>query len=44
MTTASMSPALVSHNISSITGVVQVYEGGGTSPNSSVNVTCIDKQ
>ena len=44
MTTASASPALVFHNISSITGVVQACKGGGTSPDSSVNVACIDKQ
>ena len=44
MTTASVSPALASHSISSTTGAIQVCGGGGTSPNSSVKVTHISKQ
>ena len=44
ITTASVSPALTSHNISSTTGAVQACEGGGVSPNSSVKVTHISKQ
>ena len=44
MTTASVSPALASHSISSTTGAIQSCGGGGTSPNSSVKVTHISKQ
>ena len=44
MTTASVSPALASRNISSTTGAVQACEGGGMSPPSSVKVTHISKQ
>ena len=44
MTTASVSPALASHNISSTTGAIQACGGGGASPNSSVKVTHISKQ
>ena len=44
MTTASVSPALASHSISSTTGAVQACSGGGMSPNSSVKVTHISKQ
>ena len=44
MTTASVSPALASHSISSTTGAIQAWEGGDTSPYSSVKVTQISKQ
>ena len=44
MTTASVSPALASHSISSTTGAIQACGDGSASPNSSVKVTHISRQ
>ena len=44
VTTASVSPVLVSCSISSMRGAIQEWEGGGSAPNSSVKVICISKQ
>ena len=44
ISTASVRLVLASCSISSTRGVVQVWDGGGTAPNSLVNVTCISRQ
>ena len=44
VTTASVSPILALHSMSSTRGAIQEWEGGGMAPNSSVKVTHISKQ